>query len=50
MIQLFLIAARNLKRSWFRTTFTVAGCAVALLAAPPYLLVRAIRRRGRRTR
>jgi putative ABC transport system permease protein len=32
MIQLFLIAARNLKRSWFRTLFTVAGCAVALIA------------------
>jgi putative ABC transport system permease protein len=32
MIQLFLIAARNLKRSWFRTTFTVAGAAVALIA------------------
>lgn len=32
MIQLFLIAARNLKRSWFRTTFTIAGCAVALIA------------------
>ena len=32
MIKLFLIAARNLKRSWFRTLFTVAGAAVALLA------------------
>lgn len=32
MIRLFLIAARNLKRSWFRTLFTVAGSAVALLA------------------
>ncbi|MBX3201760.1 MAG: ABC transporter permease, partial [Labilithrix sp.] len=32
MIRLFLIAARNLKRSWFRTTFTVAGAAVALVA------------------
>ncbi|MDF2696183.1 MAG: transporter ATP-binding protein [Labilithrix sp.] len=31
MIQLFLIAARNLKRSWFRTIFTVAGAAVALI-------------------
>jgi putative ABC transport system permease protein len=32
MIHLFLIAARNLKRSWFRTIFTVAGAAVALIA------------------
>ena len=32
MIRLFLIAARNLKRSWFRTIFTIAGCAVALIA------------------
>lgn len=32
MIQLFLIAARNLRRSWFRTIFTVAGAAVALIA------------------
>lgn len=32
MIRLFLIAARNLKRSWFRTLFTVAGSAVALIA------------------
>lgn len=32
MIQLFLIAARNLRRSWFRTLFTVAGAAVALIA------------------
>ena len=32
MIRLFLIAARNLKRSWFRTIFTVAGAAVALIA------------------
>lgn len=32
MIQLFLVAARNLKRSWFRTTLTVVGCAVALIA------------------
>ena len=32
MIQLFLIAARNLKRSWFRTLFTVAGAAIALIA------------------
>ena len=32
MIRLFLIAARNLKRSWFRTIFTVAGAAVALVA------------------
>ncbi|MBX3263361.1 MAG: ABC transporter permease [Labilithrix sp.] len=31
-MRLFLIAARNLKRSWFRTTFTVAGSAVALVA------------------
>lgn len=32
MIDLFFIAARNLKRSWFRTIFTVAGAAVALVA------------------
>ena len=32
MLSLFLIAARNLKRSWFRTIFTVAGAAVALTA------------------
>ena len=32
MISLFLIAARNLKRSWFRTVFTVVGAAVALIA------------------
>lgn len=32
MLQLFLIAARNLKRSWFRTLFTIAGAAVALIA------------------
>jgi putative ABC transport system permease protein len=32
VIQLFLVAARNLKRSWFRTIFTVAGAAVALIA------------------
>jgi len=32
VIQLFLIAARNLKRSWFRTLFTVAGAAIALIA------------------
>jgi putative ABC transport system permease protein len=32
MISLFLVAARNLKRSWFRTVFTVAGAAVALVA------------------
>jgi putative ABC transport system permease protein len=32
VIKLFLIAARNLKRSWFRTLFTIAGAAVALLA------------------
>lgn len=32
MIRLFLIAARNLKRSWFRTIFTIAGAAVALIA------------------
>lgn len=32
MLSLFLIAARNLKRSWFRTIFTVAGAAVALVA------------------
>lgn len=32
MLKLFLIAARNLKRSWFRTIFTVAGAAVALIA------------------
>lgn len=32
MFKLFLIAARNLKRSWFRTTFTIMGAAVALIA------------------
>ena len=32
MISLFLIAARNLKRSWFRTIFTIAGAAIALVA------------------
>ena len=32
MLSLFFIAARNLKRSWFRTTFTVRGAAVALIA------------------
>src|SRR5690606_13674303 len=32
VIKLFLIAARNLKRSWFRTIFTIAGAAVALIA------------------
>ncbi|MBX3231232.1 MAG: FtsX-like permease family protein [Labilithrix sp.] len=32
MLALFFIAARNLKRSWFRTAFTVAGAAVALIA------------------
>jgi putative ABC transport system permease protein len=32
VIKLFLIAARNLKRSWFRTIFTVTGAAVALIA------------------
>lgn len=32
MIKLFLIAARNLKRSWFRTIFTIVGAAVGLLA------------------
>lgn len=37
MLSLFLIAARNLKRSWFRTIFTVAGAAVALVA---FILIR----------
>jgi len=32
MFNMFLIAARNLKRSWFRTIFTIAGAAVALIA------------------
>lgn len=32
MLSLFFVAARNLKRSWFRTLFTIAGCAVALIA------------------
>ena len=32
MIRLFFIAARNLKRSWFRTLFTIAGAAIALIA------------------
>jgi len=32
MLALFFIAARNLKRSWFRTSFTVLGAAVALIA------------------
>jgi putative ABC transport system permease protein len=32
VIELFLIAARNLRRSWFRTIFTVMGAAVALVA------------------
>lgn len=32
MLHLFLIAARNLKRSWFRTIFTVAGAAIGLVA------------------
>src|SRR5262245_18313043 len=39
MIRLFLIAARNLKRSWLRTIFTVAGCAVELLA---FITLRAV--------
>ena len=39
MIQLFLIATRNLKRSWFRTLFTIAGCAVALIA---FILLRTV--------
>lgn len=32
MIRLFLIAARNLKRSWFRTVFTILGAAIALIS------------------
>jgi putative ABC transport system permease protein len=32
MFALFLIAARNLKRSWFRTVFTIAGASFALMA------------------
>lgn len=39
MIRLFLIAARNLRRSWFRTIFTVAGAAVALTA---FLMLRTV--------
>lgn len=39
MFSLFLIAARNLKRSWFRTIFTVAGAAVALMA---FVMIRTI--------
>src|ERR1041385_6158794 len=39
MLSRFLIAARNLKRSWFRTIFTVAGAAVALIA---FLMIRTI--------
>lgn len=39
MFKLFLIAARNLKRSWFRTLFTVAGSAVALIA---FILLRTV--------
>lgn len=39
MIRLFLIAARNLRRSWFRTLFTVAGAAVALTA---FLMLRTV--------
>lgn len=39
MIQLFLVAARNLKRSRFRTFFTILGAAVALLS---FLMVRTV--------
>jgi putative ABC transport system permease protein len=39
LIRLFLIAARNLKRSWFRTIFTVAGATVALIA---FMMLRTI--------
>jgi putative ABC transport system permease protein len=39
LIQLFLIAARNLRRSWFRTIFTVAGATVALIA---FIMLRTI--------
>jgi putative ABC transport system permease protein len=39
LIRLFLIAARNLKRSWFRTLFTVAGATVALIA---FMMLRTI--------
>lgn len=39
MLSLFLIAARNLKRSWFRTVFTVLGAAVALIA---FIMIRTI--------
>jgi putative ABC transport system permease protein len=39
VIRLFLIAARNLRRSWFRTIFTVAGAAVALTA---FLMLRTV--------
>jgi putative ABC transport system permease protein len=39
MFSLFLIAARNLKRSWFRTVFTVVGAAIALMA---FVMIRTI--------
>lgn len=39
MFALFAIAARNLKRSWFRTIFTVVGAAVALTA---FVMIRTI--------
>jgi putative ABC transport system permease protein len=39
MIKLFLIAARNLKRSWLRTILTVAGAAVALIT---FMLIRTV--------
>jgi putative ABC transport system permease protein len=39
MFSFFLIAARNLKRSWFRTIFTVLGAAIALMA---FVMIRTI--------
>lgn len=38
-MKLFLIAARNLKRSWFRTIFTIVGAAVALVA---FVMIRTV--------
>jgi putative ABC transport system permease protein len=39
MIRLIAIAARNLQRSWFRTLFTIAGSATALIA---FILLRTV--------
>jgi len=38
-MRLFAIAARNLRRSWFRTLFTIAGSATALIA---FILLRTV--------